>query len=196
MSLQEKIIYCRKKAGLSQEALAEQLSVSRQAISKWETGEATPEIGKLLLLAKVFNVTTDWLLSAEEPAEEKPNTEYDADRHPKTNPTWLDEVPGFIGRLLRKYGWLFGVYIAVFGAILTGMGILARVSVKFMFKSMNIGNATGQFPVFDDFYYQAQSGFANNNPVSIMGLVFIVVGILCMIAGIILAVVLKRRNRE
>ena len=38
MNLSEKIQYCRKKAGLSQEALAEKLGVSRQAISKWETG--------------------------------------------------------------------------------------------------------------------------------------------------------------
>ena len=38
MNLSEKILYCRKKAGLSQEALAEKLGVSRQAISKWETG--------------------------------------------------------------------------------------------------------------------------------------------------------------
>lgn len=40
MKLSEKIYYCRKKAGKSQEALAEELGVSRQAISKWETGEA------------------------------------------------------------------------------------------------------------------------------------------------------------
>ena len=71
MKLQEKILYCRKKAGLSQEALAERLGVSRQAISKWETGDAVPEINKLLLLANVFGVTTDWLLSEEEPAAEK-----------------------------------------------------------------------------------------------------------------------------
>ena len=38
MNLAEKILYCRKKAGLSQEALAEKLGVSRQAVSKWETG--------------------------------------------------------------------------------------------------------------------------------------------------------------
>ena len=38
MKLHEKIYYCRKKAGLSQEALAEKIGVSRQAISKWETG--------------------------------------------------------------------------------------------------------------------------------------------------------------
>lgn len=38
MILNEKIFYCRRKAGLSQEALAEELGVSRQAVSKWETG--------------------------------------------------------------------------------------------------------------------------------------------------------------
>ena len=68
----EKIFYCRKKAGLSQEALAEELGVSRQAVSKWETGDAVPEIGKLVSLAKTFDVTTDWLLSEEEPEEEQP----------------------------------------------------------------------------------------------------------------------------
>lgn len=62
MKLSEKIYYCRKKAGKSQEALAEELGVSRQAVSKWETGEAEPEIKKLRLLAEVFGVTTDWLL--------------------------------------------------------------------------------------------------------------------------------------
>lgn len=40
MKLQEKILYCRKRADLSQEALADQIGVSRQAISKWETGDA------------------------------------------------------------------------------------------------------------------------------------------------------------
>ena len=59
MNLSEKILYCRKKAGLSQEALAEKLGVSRQAISKWETGESVPELSKLVLLARAFDVTTD-----------------------------------------------------------------------------------------------------------------------------------------
>ena len=63
MKLHEKIYYCRKKAGLSQEALAEKIGVSRQAISKWETGEATPELNKLPLLTSTFGVTYDWLLT-------------------------------------------------------------------------------------------------------------------------------------
>ena len=51
MKLPEKILYCRKRAGLSQEALAERLGVSRQAVSKWETGEARSGAGCLRGLA-------------------------------------------------------------------------------------------------------------------------------------------------
>ena len=47
MKLNEKIYTCRKKAGMSQEALAEKLGVSRQAISKWELGTALPELDNL-----------------------------------------------------------------------------------------------------------------------------------------------------
>lgn len=69
MRLHEKIYELRKKEGLSQEALAEKLGVSRQSVSKWETGEATPEVSKLLSLSKLFGVTTDYLLDDE--SEEK-----------------------------------------------------------------------------------------------------------------------------
>ena len=66
MKLSEKIYQCRKKAGLSQEALAAQLGVSRQAVSKWELGTAEPEPAKLKLLADTFHVSVDWLLSPDE----------------------------------------------------------------------------------------------------------------------------------
>ncbi len=69
MNLSEKIQLCRKRAGLSQEALAEKLNVSRQAVSKWETGAAEPELSKLRALAAAFGVTADWLLSEEDAAD-------------------------------------------------------------------------------------------------------------------------------
>ena len=62
MTISEKIYRCRKANGLSQEELAGLLGVSRHSVSKWETGDALPEIGKLLPMAKSFGVTTDWLL--------------------------------------------------------------------------------------------------------------------------------------
>lgn len=59
--LSEKIYALRRKHGLSQEALAEKIGVSRQAVSKWETGAATPELDKLRALCACFGVTLDEL---------------------------------------------------------------------------------------------------------------------------------------
>ncbi len=202
MKLKEKILYCRKKAGLSQEALAEQIAVSRQAISKWETGDAVPEINKLLLLANAFGVTTDWLLCDDQPEEEAAEPPA-AEAQPATKATWVDSLPDAIGRLLRRYGWLFGVYLAVAGASFTGIGALARYFVRRMFSSSFFGITAGGFPsdtiYFDQHGTQMDSTFSNmatNNPVSIMGTVIMVVGIIMLITGIILAVVLKKRSKE
>ena len=66
--LSEKLYQLRKKNGLSQEQLAEQLNVSRQAISKWETGVAVPESEKLIAISKYFNVSLDCLIKDDEEA--------------------------------------------------------------------------------------------------------------------------------
>ena len=60
-----KIQSCRKKAGLSQEALAQKLGISRQAVSRWETGEAIPDTEKVIQLSRLFQVSTDYLLLGE-----------------------------------------------------------------------------------------------------------------------------------
>lgn len=64
--LSEKIYKLRKNSGLSQEQLAEQLNVSRQAISKWESGTAVPESEKLITISNYFGVSVDYLLKDEE----------------------------------------------------------------------------------------------------------------------------------
>ncbi len=63
MKLSDKILALRKKAGMSQEALAEKLSVSRQTVSRWELGSAEPDAGNLRELSKLFGVTADYLLN-------------------------------------------------------------------------------------------------------------------------------------
>lgn len=76
MILADKIINERKKNGWSQEDLAEKLSVSRQAISKWESAQATPDLSKVILLAELFGVSTDYLLKDEiEPEDATPKEE-------------------------------------------------------------------------------------------------------------------------
>ena len=62
MELSEKILQLRKALGLSQEQLAEQVGVSRQSISKWETGQSTPELEKVVELSRIFGISTDELL--------------------------------------------------------------------------------------------------------------------------------------
>lgn len=63
MSLGEKLLQLRKKAGLSQEDVAEKLNVSRQTVSKWETDQTVPELIKTKLLSQLYNVSYDYLIS-------------------------------------------------------------------------------------------------------------------------------------
>ena len=62
MTLGSKIQQLRKQKGMTQESLAEQLHVSRQALSKWELGSSVPDIDNIILLSDYFQVTTDYLL--------------------------------------------------------------------------------------------------------------------------------------
>lgn len=65
MILADKIIRLRKKNGWSQEELADKMNVSRQAVSKWEAAQTTPDLEKILQLGNLFGVTTDYLLKDE-----------------------------------------------------------------------------------------------------------------------------------
>lgn len=67
MKLPEKLIQLRREKGYSQEQLADLLGVSRQSVSKWEAGQSTPELAKLLTLADLFGVTLDALIREEQP---------------------------------------------------------------------------------------------------------------------------------
>ena len=79
--LSERIYQFRRKSGLSQEQLAEKIGVSRQAISKWESGTSMPEFQKLLALSECFHITLDELVKdrgAEERTEETRSTPKEA----------------------------------------------------------------------------------------------------------------------
>lgn len=75
MTIGQRISSKRKELGLSQEALGEALSVSRQSIYKWESDASLPDIDKLITLSRLFGVSVGWLLGVEEapetPAEEQ-----------------------------------------------------------------------------------------------------------------------------
>lgn len=76
MDIADRIQSLRKAKGISQEDLADKAGVSRQAVSKWESGQSAPDLEKIIIMSEYFNVTTDHILKGIEPAktnEEKSN---------------------------------------------------------------------------------------------------------------------------
>lgn len=67
MNMADRIQYLRKTKGLSQEELADKVGVSRQAVSKWESEQSTPDIEKIIIMSELFGVTTDYILKGIEP---------------------------------------------------------------------------------------------------------------------------------
>ena len=225
MKLNEKIYWCRKQAGLSQEALAELIGVSRQSISKWETGEASPEISKLPLLAKAFDVTTDWLLSEEGIPQEEPAQEPDPEAEPQAMPqveaawpSWVENLPGFIGTAVKKFGWLYGVRTAVSGAIFAAFGLLMRAVTGSFFNTVNdsfsdfgfggmssvtwydeFGNVTSAPPFADSVLESMGMGGMSSSfsspasgPFDLISGAVIFIGVVIMVVGIVMAVLLKK----
>ena len=176
MKLGEKIAAQRRKLGLSQEELASRLNVTRQAVSKWETGASVPELDTLVALAKIFGVTTDYLLSAEEAPEPQPQ---------QTTPDLLERLPGMLGKTFRRYGWLGGVYMAVSGLGFTAMGFLIRYMV---------GRVFGGNGLLDINADPGLAEFIRRSPVYTMSSIIIALGAVMVLAGIALAFYLKKRK--
>lgn len=118
MKIGEKIGICRKKAGLSQEELANRLELSRQAVSRWETGAAVPDTEKVIQLSRIFQVSTDYLLldEIEEP------TEWEKERpEPAETPLKQDAV----SERRRRFR-------IAFGAVLAALGLAVGVTALFL----------------------------------------------------------------
>ena len=88
-TLGEKIMQLRQKQGLSQEAFGEKLGVSRQAVSKWETGQAAPDIDKIIAMSEIFQISTDYLLKGvEEKSAPSADKEEPADNAGQPESLW------------------------------------------------------------------------------------------------------------
>ena len=86
MELYEKLYELRRASGMSQEELAEKLGVSRQAVSKWESGATQPELSKLIELSKLYNVSVDELLSLEHAKSQQDTAEAPAASSAESTP--------------------------------------------------------------------------------------------------------------
>ena len=132
MKFNEKLFELRKSKGLSQEQLAEKLDVSRQAVSKWETGDAFPEAPKLLAIAKLFGVTTDFLLDDSLDSYTAPKN--------RSNNDALEKVHSEAGNFFRKHGWILGIILAVYGAYRT---IISLVGISQFIRAASVTGNSG-----------------------------------------------------
>lgn len=193
MKLNEKIYFYRKALNLSQEELAERVGVSRQAVSKWELGEATPEVEKLLALAGVFGITTDELLredAAAAPGSNDPVPQVQSESE-------FDHAVGFFGRLIRRFGWLAGVYVALSGAGIALVGGIARYAFRAMGRtSVDLGGMMGGFMTGGGFdsVVSVQSSFTRVP--TLIATAVLAVGIVILLIGIVLAAVLYRKREQ
>lgn len=155
MILADKITALRKKAGWSQEELAEQLGVTRQSVSKWEGAQSVPDMDKVVQMSRLFGVTTDFLLkdelSEEEPAPEgcvnhsamQALLEEDYTRENKAKSPVVGAVSGIYWLLVTavylfytfgpmgngqpKYSWfIWAVAGVLFGAVMLVVKLIAR----------------------------------------------------------------------
>lgn len=212
MTIGEKIQYMRKKAGLNQEQLAEAVGVSRQAVSKWETGEATPEVGKLLLLCRAFGVTADWLISDDGPDapsgpdrnREDPKAEARAEEpeyapEPRS-PNWAESAPRVIGRLLKKHGWFLGARAAITGAAFAVLGWVVRMVVSRLFREgeyVSPLNGEAEVVVIPGFLYNKPYASTVERALNTVSSFFIVLGVVLLVTGIILTLTLRKyRERK
>lgn len=67
MNVADRIQSLRKTKGFSQEELADKVGVSRQAVSKWESEQSTPDLEKIIIMSELFDVTTDYILKGIKP---------------------------------------------------------------------------------------------------------------------------------
>ena len=116
MILADKIINERKKNGWSQEELADMLDVSRQSVSKWEGAQSVPDLQKIIKLAEIFSVSTDYLLKDEmEPAQNENVPYYEKnDALSPLRKVSMEEASEFISarkEILPKVG--LGVFLCI-----------------------------------------------------------------------------------
>ena len=123
MGFGERLLALRRERNLSQERLAELLGVSRQAVSKWETGESLPDIDKVVRLSQLLGVTTDRLLldQAEEAREAEPaaqdtETAPQMEKKPGLAALVTGIVLGALGLLMNLVIWILSTMIKVPGA--------------------------------------------------------------------------------
>ena len=129
MNMADRIQHLRKSKGISQEELADKIGVSRQAVSKWESEQSTPDLERVIFLSDFFDVTTDYLLKGMEPVSENNTEKSDA------------RIFSLVGSVLNFIGLVAAIMVyneeqtpisVAVGLILMAVGIMLFVIGQFI----------------------------------------------------------------
>lgn len=93
IEIANRLVNLRKEKGFSQEQLAEKIGVSRQAVSKWERSEASPDTDNLIMLARLYEVSLDELLRTEDEIPQPEETEQYEEQPPQAEPEENEDLP-------------------------------------------------------------------------------------------------------
>ena len=155
MAFPDNLQFLRTRQGLTQEQLAEILEVSRQSVSKWESGQSFPEMDTILKLCELFHISLDTFLRG------------DAARETQEDTAGYDQ---FMNRFARKISLSIGGIIAgaALCALMEGLGVaemlygalmlaIVAAAVTVMVASgIQYGNFCKRHPMISDFYTQQQ----------------------------------------
>lgn len=168
MELNEKIAKLRKGLGLSQEELAEAVGVSRQAVSKWETGQSAPDLEKLVLLCRVFSVSADELL------------ETNALPAPEMESAAAPVMQAGLARRFVTLGWV--------GVIVSAVLLVAELIALYVIKNMEIAAAIARGAGF----YSEITWYAARFP---MNLVFFITALLAVLGAALIVYGLRQQHK-
>lgn len=145
MILAEKIIKLRKQNGLSQEELAMRLNVSRQSVSKWESGTSVPDLNKIIRLSEIFEVSTDYLLKDEIEDEASEYTEskneFDFDNNIEKRKVTLQEATEYMDAAKNSSAKVaFGVMLCILSPV--PMILLGTIGEKLSEIPPAVGNVS------------------------------------------------------
>lgn len=193
MTFGEKLFSLRKEKGFSQEALAEELSTTRQAVSKWENDQGFPETEKLLLIGNVFDVSIDYLL------KERSHPKTEGEDHFYVSKEMTEGYMNYISKSAKSFALSFSLFALAFVPYLMFKGspevyafpilVLATIGALAFFKSVATKDASkyevmNKKPLLFDQSYLKELGNQYNDvrrrfmPLMAIGITFIAIAVI------------------
>jgi len=178
MTFGEKLQLLRKQKGMSQEQLASQLNVSRQAVSKWELNSSLPDTDNIIQLSKLFGVSTDYLL-----CNDSDNNDAKCSENCSTDKSDGSGQFNFLYNLIQKRGYIAGYVIAGYGVL----ALCIMRAANFSFKQILLPD--GFDITLKDIPFTAKIPLYFTNTLS-------VIAAMTVTAGLVLAFYLKKKSKK